>query len=64
MSQPIGNGEKYQSWCMSCCCAYSPLMLTTYCLPACHCDNCGVASDLALVKVDLDSIDATNTAGC
>ena len=54
-----GTGEVYQNWCDNCIHVYHPLMLTGYCLSSgfddviWHCDNCGRASDLAMVKVNL-----------
>jgi hypothetical protein len=38
------------SWCMYCCLALHPTMLTGYCLTRCKCDNCGRTADLAMVK--------------
>lgn len=51
----------HQTWCMVCCCAYHPQMLTGYCLLAgadyARCDKCGKAADCAMVKVPVLSKD-------
>ena len=68
MATAQGNGEVYQNWCGCCCGTFHPLMLTGYCLAQrfddviWHCDNCGRADDLAMVKVEQQTASAPRDA--
>ena len=42
--------SQYAAWCMHCCCANHPDMLTGYSLRHLPCDRCGRMTDLAMVK--------------
>ncbi len=41
----------YAAWCMPCCQAHHPDMLTGYSLRQLPCDRCGRMADLAMVKI-------------